>query len=477
MRDEVYSVDPGSDRRDDATGSDAGIRTDLARTDLDRHLALFYDSPTAQLEIAAAFIADALRNGRRCLYLADANNPTQIRAALETTDIDVESRLEAGDLEIRDATEAYLADGFDPDGMIDTLEAACAASIDAGYEGFSVAGENTWCFHTDESFDHVLEFEAEFDATCPELPVTALCQYDLDRFGERSIAKALWTHKQIIYRYTICDNPYYVPPSEYQSSADVRLDSRLMLEQLYDLTRSRRQIDRREQRLTVINRVLRHNVRNDLNTILGSLSLVRERDEIDDRSRERLEIAEQCARELVQTAEKARAIQQVVGESEVETPTLGSVIDSAVRQLRERAPGARIEVTGDEPSQTVLADAALDEALLELLTNGVIHQSADEPTVRITVTNRTDEFVGLEIENPGDPIPESDQRALQHGTETPLEHGSGLGLWLVKWIVEQSAGRLWFPESDVETCRIGIELRTVGRTEVQATERGDRPVR
>jgi hypothetical protein len=32
------------------------------------------------------------------------------------------------------------------------------------------------------SYDHVVDFEADFDATCPDLPVTALCQYDLDRF-------------------------------------------------------------------------------------------------------------------------------------------------------------------------------------------------------------------------------------------------------------------------------------------------------
>ena len=44
------------------------------------------------------------------------------------------------------------------------------------YDGFWVAGELSWCFHTDLPYDHVVDFEADFDAACPDLPVTALCR-------------------------------------------------------------------------------------------------------------------------------------------------------------------------------------------------------------------------------------------------------------------------------------------------------------
>ncbi|AGB32334.1 histidine kinase [Natrinema pellirubrum DSM 15624] len=459
-------------RRDDDGGSGAGIRAEFARRDLDRHLALFYDSRTAQLEIAAAFLADALHRDRKCLYLTEATGPAQIRAALEATDVDVSARLDAGDLEIRDATTVYLDSGFDPDRMIETLEASCDASLEDGYEGFSVAGENTWCFHTDETFDHVLEFEADFDAACPDMPVTALCQYDLDQFGERSIAKALWTHKQVVYRYTICENPYYVPPAEYRRSSDPRLNARLMLEQLYDLARSRRRIERREQRLAVVNRVLRHNIRNDLNAILGNLSLVADTDSLDAESRDRLEIARQYAHDIVETAEKARTVQQTVADRSIESLSLRSVVDDAVRRVESSYPAATIERTGDD-ARTILADTALEEALVELLTNGIIHQSGEEPTVTLAASTRPTEVV-LTVENPGEPIPESDQRALRQGVETPLEHGSGLGLWLVKWIVDRSGGRLLFPESGGSTCRIAIELRTASGTGTRPPDGDDR---
>lgn len=455
-QDRRSGIDDG--RRADSREREGGIRTEFERRDLARHLALFYESRTAQLEIAVAFVTDALRRDRKCLYLADANEPERIAAALEAAGIDVSARTGAGEFEICDAADVYLDTGFDPDRMIDTLEATAGAALEAGYEGVSVAGENTWCFRTDEAFDRVLEFEARFDAVCPDLPVTALCQYDLERFGERSIAKALWTHRQIVYRGTICENPYYVPPSEYRDAAEPRLNARLMLEQTYELSRTREQIERREQRLRVVNRVLRHNVRNDLNAILGNLADALETGALDPATRERIAVAEQCARELVDTAEKARVVHRTAADSAVDRLRLDAVIAGAVRRVESRYPAATIERPDAEPSVTVVADSNLEEGLVELLANGVVHQSADPPTVTLGVSSPAPEFVAVDVSNPGRPIPESDQRALLEGTETPLEHGSGLGLWLVKWLVDRSGGRLEFPETDGTECRVRITL-------------------
>ena len=447
--------------RDSHVGRNGTLRAEFARRELSRHLALFADSQTAQLRVAAAFIANALQNDQRCLYLAETNDRDRIRTAFDTAGIDVATRLEAGDLEILDATEVYLDNGFEPELMIETLEDACAASLEAGYEGVSVAGENTWCFHTDVTFDHILEFEADFDATCPDLPITALCQYDLDQFGEESIAKALWTHEQIIYRGTICENPYYVPPAEFQAAVEPHLNARLLLEQAYDLTRTRREIEQREQRLSVVNRVLRHNIRNDLNAILGSLSLVQDRDFLDTEARERLQVVEEYAREIVGTAEKARIVQQTVAEGAVEPLELETVVDCAIDRVESTHPDATIERPSDGSSLTVFADTHFEKALVELLTNAIVHQHGDDPTVTVSVSTCPAGFASVEVRNPGQPIPDAEQQALLHGTETPLEHGSGLGLWLVKWIVEQSAGRLHFPDSDGDVCRIAVDLRRV----------------
>jgi anti-sigma regulatory factor (Ser/Thr protein kinase) len=424
------------------------------------HVASFYDSRDSQLRVAAAFVASVLRDGRRCLYLTHDNAPDEMRSWLRAAGIDTEARTDAGDLRIRRAADAYLDGGrFDTDRIVDALADAAAGSVDDGYAGLGVAGENSWCFRTEADFDGIAEFEAAFDARSPDLPVTTLCQYGLDEFDEAAIAKAIRTHAYVVYRETVCPNPYYVPPEEYVRAGDSGVSAALMLEQIHDLARTRRTVERHQQRLSVVNRILRHDIRNDLNVVLGSVDALRETVADDPDARDRLDAIERVATRLVDRAEKARYVQQTLGDSAVEPVDLDSVVGRAVAEIRERWRVATISVAADA-SPTVLADRQLHTALVELLTNAIVHQQVDQPSATLT-TARHDDRVTIEVSNPGPPIPDADRRALLEGVETPLEHAGGLGLWLVKWIVDNSRGSLRIPDGDDDRSRIVVELQVV----------------
>lgn len=438
----------------------ADFRAELDKRDLARHLAFFYRSSERQLEIAATYIDYGLQLDHRCLYLADTNTPQQIKAAFRSANIDVAERVDAGDLLILDATDVYLDGGFDPERMISLLEDASHDSVIDGYDGLWAAGENTWWFPTEVPFDDILDFEVEFDTCCPDLPVTALCQYDLTRFSEQSAAKALWTHEQIIYRNRLCENPYYLPPEKYRSTADPHLNAQLMLEQMYDLAQARQQADRRKQRLAVVNRVLRHNIRNDLNVVQGLLRVLQENAELDSETQDRLATATQYAERVVEMAEKARSIQDTLGTPTVKRVELAPILDRTVSQIEDTYPEATITITGTY-DLSVLADTELDTALEEILTNAIVHQKKEPPTVSLTVSTPSADTVRLDVRNPGSPLPESDQQVLQQGHETPLKHGNGLGLWHVKWIVENAHGSLEFPEDEDDECQVRIELHQV----------------
>lgn len=432
------------------------LLAELGRDDLARHLALFYQEPETQLGVASAFIRYGLHLNHRCFYLRDVNSPDTIRAAFKDAGIDVEERLAAGDLVIRDASDVYLDSGFNPDEMIATLESAVEESIELGYDGFWVAGENTWCFHTEASFDHILDFEADFDATCPDYPVTAMCQYDINRFGEESIAKALWTHEQIIYRYTLCENPYYLTPETYQSQANSRLNAQLMLEQTYDLARSRRRLTQREQRLEVVSRILRHNIRNDLNVVRTNLEFIEESEEIGEENRQRLETSMDHVNDVFEIAEKARAVQQTLDYLQIEAVDFDRVLGEAIEQVETVIPSASVSLDC-ECDVAVLADSRLDLALVEILTAVLRHQTEPSPSVSIACSTPSKGTLSIEIQATGELLPESDRQALKRGAETQLKHGSGLGLWLAKWIIENGYGTLSFPEES----QLRIELNRV----------------
>ncbi|NIC00986.1 MEDS domain-containing protein [Halobacterium sp. R2-5] len=437
----------------------ADLRAELGSQKLPRHLALFYRSNESQLAATTAFLVEGLQSGHRCIYLLDVNTAAEIKTALRRANIDVEGRIDAGDLVIRDAENIYLESGFDPAEMITTLEDEADASVADGYDGLWVAGENSWCFHTDQSFDHILDFEADFDAACPDLPVTALCQYDLERFNETSVAKALRTHEQIIYHNQLCTNPFYIPPEDYRSSGSPELNAQLMLEQAYSLTNARRDIDEREQRLGIVNRVLRHNIRNDLNLVKGMLELLDETESLSAESHQRLAIAIEHAESVVEMAEKARYIQQTTGDTAVEPQDLGPVLRTAVEGATDEYSSAAVEFSGAKGVR-VLAGEDLAVALREAIENGVIHQERDSPHVVVSVSTPSEDTARIEIRNAG-VIPDSERYTLEKGEETPLEHSSGLGLWLIKWIVENAHGSINFPDSNAgETC-LQIELYRV----------------
>ncbi|WP_197409880.1 ATP-binding protein, partial [Haloferax profundi] len=53
----------------------------------------------------------------------------------------------------------------------------------------------------------------------------------------------------------------------------------------------------------------------------------------------------------------------------------------------------------------------------------------------------------IHVTDNGPGIPDTELTVLESGTETPLQHISGLGLWLVHWIIDRSNGRLRFAEN------------------------------
>jgi sensor histidine kinase regulating citrate/malate metabolism len=119
-----------------------------------------------------------------------------------------------------------------------------------------------------------------------------------------------------------------------------------------------------------------------------------------------------------------------------------------------------VRLRGDDRlDQSVIADANLDTALVELLQYGIDERTGPSRTVTLTVGDRSTGTARVDVEYPDGRVPPRDRRVLDRGLETQLEHCRGLGLWLAKWIVGHAHGRLRFPEDDAD---LRVELRRAG---------------
>jgi PAS domain S-box-containing protein len=190
----------------------------------------------------------------------------------------------------------------------------------------------------------------------------------------------------------------------------------------------------KEQKLTVLNRALRHNIRNEMNLVINKATTLQDVD--DEGYRTVAEQIEAIGENVVSISNKARKAQEHIGiVSDTDCKTdLSAVIDTVTAKFAIQFPNAALEV--DTPDQAwARAPPSVGTAIMELLENAVVHypSGAGQATVSVeTADGRTHVRVRDECE----PIPESIQETLGRHTEQPLKHNLGIGLWLVRWVVD-----------------------------------------
>lgn len=186
---------------------------------------------------------------------------------------------------------------------------------------------------------------------------------------------------------------------------------------------------RRQQRLQVLNRVLRHNVRNEMNVVLANGERLQTRE--DATLNEIGETLSRRADALTAVSEKALAIERLAERPiETERIDLPAFVDETVSRLGERYPDATI--TASVGASRVHTDRrVLSLVFEEVLKNALIH-AGDAPTVTVEVSRR-DDGVEIAVSDDGPGIPQIEIEAVEDGVETDLRHGSSLGLWLVYW--------------------------------------------
>lgn len=207
------------------------------------------------------------------------------------------------------------------------------------------------------------------------------------------------------------------------------------------------------QRNTVLNRVLRHNIKNDMNVILGHTTLLRQ--SVDDAGDHSVDAIERAAKKVTRLSGTARQIDRLTnGDDDGPVDAIETVTD-CVDSVDGMYPDA--EFTTDVPDRAwVDASCLLRPAVANVVENAVEHNDG-APTVHVSV--RTDgDRVAISVADDGPGIYDRERTVLDADQEGPIRHGSGLGLWLVKWFVDHYDGDLTFeanaPSGTVVTVRL-----------------------
>ena len=208
-----------------------------------------------------------------------------------------------------------------------------------------------------------------------------------------------------------------------------------------ELAEQNTQLERALQQISILHRILRHNLRNSCNVIYGYSEQLR--GGANDQNERTVDVIETHVEELVRLSEKSHILRDIV----IEGPDSISAVDLS-SLLRERldafdADHPDVVVEMDLPDGLyVTAHARLASGLDELLENAVKHNDSVQPTVRVSARSEADGTVDLDIADNGPGVPEIEREVVEKGEEKPLFHSQGIGLWVARAAVVESGGEI-----------------------------------
>lgn len=245
------------------------------------------------------------------------------------------------------------------------------------------------------------------------------------------------------------------------SATPIKMDGKIIgFEAIFiDTTKERRFRHAAE----VLNRVLRHDLRNQLNVAYGNVQLAKSATEVDTVS-DHLETVIEELTSLINKSERARDLRELL-EGTIDQPNdpirLDVVLNEVIVEMVTRYERANFKFD-NFPDVHVLGDHLLKTVLILLIDNAIVHNDKEDPQVMIDV-EQGDGTVIVSVADNGPGIPEQ-QREMIFGREEidDLHHGTGVSLYFVDNVLKSYSGEIWVEDNEPVGSVFKIELQKTG---------------
>jgi AcrR family transcriptional regulator len=141
------------------------------------------------------FVADGLREGQRAVHIVGPASRATHLERLANAGLDVETALDAGQLEVLTWDSTYLRGRrFDNVGMLLFLQKTLAEGRARGFAVTRLIGFMEWTLEQVSGVDDVVAYEAEVDQFLLGRPDPVVCAYDLSRHAAGVIVQVQGAH-------------------------------------------------------------------------------------------------------------------------------------------------------------------------------------------------------------------------------------------------------------------------------------------
>lgn len=235
----------------------------------------------------------------------------------------------------------------------------------------------------------------------------------------------------------------------------------LVLRDVTERKEYERELEEQRDNLEILNRVLRHDVRNDLQVVTAYAGLLRETHETEDAKDYITTIAE-SAEHAVELTETTREIADVLLSESADTQRidLKTTLETEVSEVRSSYPGSTITYGTSIPSVRITATEMLSSVFSNLLKNAIQHNDKDIAEVTVSADEQ-DDTVTVRIADNGPGIPDDHKESIFGKGKKGLESaGMGIGLYLVDTLLSSYNGDIWVEDNDPDGSVFVVELPT-----------------
>jgi len=224
-----------------------------------------------------------------------------------------------------------------------------------------------------------------------------------------------------------------------------------------------RRLEEQAEQLEALNRIVRHDISNDMNVVLEMTRAVRERLE-DEQLAGRLDRVLAATRHTIELTQSVRDLMEtMLAEDRERHPvSLQRTLEAEVDDIAEGAD-ADVRVEGSIPSVSVLADGLLSSVFRNLLANAVQHNDAPEPEV-IVAAETAGGDIRVSVADNGPGIPDERKDEIFGKGEAGLDsEGTGIGLYLVQTLVDSYGGSVRVEDRETDRGSVFVvELERAG---------------
>ncbi len=166
----------------------------------ERHISLFFRNQEEQWNLLRPYLIRYLSAGEPVIYLQHSTSSEHLMERIHAEGLPLDKLIASGLLRILPPTQTYLLPGrFDAQRMLNFIETAIQAALEAGHKRVFMTGEMTWSLQGTPGAEQMAIYEDQLNPLVDKYPaVTIICQYDLKRFSGDIILDALLTHPSVL---------------------------------------------------------------------------------------------------------------------------------------------------------------------------------------------------------------------------------------------------------------------------------------